>query len=105
MRPRELTLITTLPFMMTSTRNGCDVTDTEMSSVSLASRFEESCLVTVQLQRKREIADNLRYTREISEPAPIFSQHWAQIRGLRIFPAIKIIVVRQVHMSSASTAI
>ena len=46
-----------------------------------------------------------RYTRKISEPAPLLSQHEAQIKGLRGFPVIKITVAHQVCMSPASTAV
>ena len=46
-----------------------------------------------------------RYTREIPEPAPFLSRHGAQIGGVRVFSVIKIIVVRQVHISPASTAV
>ena len=34
----------------------------------------------------------------------IFIPTWAQIRGLRVFPVIKIIMVRHVHLSPESTA-
>ena len=46
-----------------------------------------------------------RYTPEIQEPAPSLFRHGAQIGGLRVFPVIKITVVRQVRMSPASTAL
>ena len=36
-----------------------------------------------------------RYTREIPEPAPFLLRHGAQIRGIQIFPTIKITAVRQ----------
>ena len=46
-----------------------------------------------------------RHTREIPEPAPSWFMHGAQIGGLRVFPIIKITVVRQVRMSPDSSAI
>ena len=46
-----------------------------------------------------------RYTPEIPEPAPSLSRHGAQFGGLRVFPVIKITVVRQVRMLPACTAV
>ena len=44
-----------------------------------------------------------RYAREIPDPAPFLSWHGAQIGGLQVFPVNKIIVVRQVRLSPASS--
>ena len=41
---------------------------------------------------------NHRYTREILEPVPFLSWYEAQIGGIRVFPTIKITVIRQVCM-------
>ena len=40
-----------------------------------------------------------RYRTEIPEPASFWFQHGTQIGGIRVFPVIKITVIRQVHMS------
>ena len=42
-----------------------------------------------------------RYTTKIPDPAPFWSQHGAQFGSLRVFPIIKIIVVRQVCVCGA----
>ena len=46
-----------------------------------------------------------RYTREIPDPVPSWSQHVAQFGGLWIFPVIKIILVRQVCKLPACTVV
>ena len=51
------------------------------------------------LPRARTLMKIHRYTKEIPEPAPFLFHHGAQIWGLRVFPVIKITVVRQVPMS------
>ena len=46
-----------------------------------------------------------RYALEIPEPVPSRSLHRAQFGDLRVFPVIKIIVVRQVRVLPACTAV
>ena len=51
------------------------------------------------------LGDDHRYTPEIPEPAPSLSWHGALFGGLRVFPVIKITMVRQVRMLPACTAV
>ena len=46
-----------------------------------------------------------RYWGEIADPAPSISRHGAQFGGLRVFTVIKIIVVHQVRVLPACTAV
>ena len=44
-----------------------------------------------------------RYRPEIPEPAPSLPRHGAKIWGIRVFPAIKITVIRQVRMNCGAS--
>ena len=51
-----------------------------------------------QLDLKYRMRFFHKYTREIPEPAPFLSWHGSQIGSIRVFPTIKITMIRQVRM-------